>query len=201
MIIVKSSLSVVSNDLQKYLSEEHELVFGHLICDQIAIWDPVWFDRSKQELPELRFNMDYIERTGTMCFPLPMRGGTIVNNVGDVGVLIVSNDLYSNWTKPAMASVQKYLLDFYNIETEIKGNDMLIDGKKFVGTASGFANGRHVSAMFISMNSDTGWLINKICIKPNEHKGFIGLSEFGVCPRQLINRLLTFTKKWERRAL
>lgn len=201
MIVVPSTLSGVLNDLPRYVKESED-VMGYIICDRVAIWDPVWVNPRSEVLAPVRFNMDYIERASILTLSMPLTGGTIVNNVGDIGLLVISNDMYSKWEIAAMHEIVRYLKLRYNIDATIAGNDVLIDGKKFIGTSNGFINGnRRLAAMFISMNDDTAWLIKKICIKENKHTGFVGLNRYNVCPRKLITRMLRFTRKWEARAL
>ena len=201
MIEVQSTLSGVLNDLPKYVDKQED-VMGYIICDRVAIWDPVWVNPSRETLAPKRFNIDYIQRANVLTLSMPVAGGTIVNNVGDIGLLVISRDMYSKWEIAAMREIVRYLKLRYNIDADIVNNDVLIDGKKFIGTACGFVNNnRRLAAMFISMNNDTAWLIDKICIKENKYSGFVGLDKYGVCPRKLITRMLRFTKQWEARAL
>lgn len=201
MITVQSTLSSVLNDLPKYVDKPED-VMGYIICDRVAIWDPVWVNPQAEKLAEKRFNMDYIERASILTLSMPLTGGTIVNNIGDIGLLVISRDMYSQWEIAAQQEIVRYLKLRYNIEATIANNDVLIDGKKFIGTSCGFLNNnRRLAAMFIGMNDDTEWLINKICIKENLHKGFVGLNRYNVCPRKLITRMLRFTRQWEAREL
>lgn len=193
MFIIESSQEKVLQDLQEYAITDKHDTFGYLTFKYPAIYsiEPVK-DKEKQET-----NTTFVESAEIQQIPLPLFGGTIVNNAGDLGFLLVSRDRWSKWEYGAMKFLKRYLAKHYGISTEIKGNDMLIDGKKFVGTAHGFTQYHRLSAMFVSMNSDTEWLIKHVCTKENKHKGFIGLDTFGVCPKKLINAMKNYAIRWE----
>lgn len=197
MFIIQSTQDRVIHDLQEHAMTDKHDTFGYLTVTRPAIYSISTIkEGEKQET-----NDHIVDTTGIQRIPLPLFGGTIVNNVGDLGFLLVSRDRWSKWEYGAMLFLQKYLVDHYNISTEIKGNDMLIDGKKFVGTAHGFTQYHRLSAMFVSMNSDTEWLINEVCLKKSKYAGFIGLDKFRVCPKNLINAIVTYTMQWERNGL
>ena len=202
MKIVQSDLFKVIYDLEHYLNTEiHQTIFGYIIGDRIAIWDPVWFIPGKEELLDERYNMDFVDKSLILKRSVPVRGGTIVSALGDIGILIVDNDQFNMWCKPAMEFLQHYLADHFGIKSEIDGNDMLIGGKKFIGTASGFYRDKHVHAMFISMYEYTEYLIRKICKKEPTHDGFVGLNKYKVCAKSLVTAMMNFTRAWEERKL
>lgn len=171
-----------------------EDTLGYFVSNQVIILQPKY-------LCEEEYNRNYVERIGLPIIEIPARGGTIVCNTGDLGFLYITEDMHSNWNRPAQKYVARYLRKIYGIDTEVNNNDVLIDGKKFIGTASGFMRNKHVCAMFISMNNATTWLINKICTKESHYAGFIGLDRYSVCPKRLINTVINFSKHWERRGL
>lgn len=201
MKIIKSSLRTVNEDFAKILDTNDDFSLGYLIGDQIAIWDPIWINPNTEILPPIRYDERVIDALDASIIQMPLAGGAIVSNVGDIGIITVSKDKYSKWELAAMEDVVKYLKLRYKLNAEISGNDILLDGKKFIGTSIGFSAQYRYAAMFISMNNYTAPLINLICTKQSEHKGFIGLSKYKVCPRKLLTRILRFTRKWEAKAL
>lgn len=202
MKIIESNLSTVVYDLESYLNKPiNQTIFGYIVGDRVAVWDPVWFIPGKEELLEERYNMDFVDKNLILKRSVPVRGGTIVSALGDIGILIVDDDTISMWCKPAMEFLQKYLAEHYAIKSEIDGNDMLIGGKKFVGTASGFYKDKHIHAMFVSMYEYTDYLIRKICKKEPTHDGFVGLNKYKVCTKSVITAMMNFTRRWEERKL
>lgn len=202
MKTVESNLSNVIYDLESYLNKPiNQTVFGYIVGDRVAVWDPVWFIPGKEELLEERYNMDFVDKNLILKRSVPVRGGTIVSALGDIGMLIVDDDVMNMWCQPAMEFLQQYLAEHYAIKSEIDGNDMLIGGKKFVGTASGFYKDKHIHAMFVSMYEYTDYLIRKICKKEPTHDGFVGLNKYKVCTKSVITAMMNFTRRWEERKL
>lgn len=202
MKVIRSNLLQVVYDLETYLHQPiNQTVFGYIVGDRVAVWDPVWFIPGKEELLEERYNMDFVDKNLILKRSVPVRGGTIVSALGDIGILIVDDDVMNMWCKPAMEFLQQYLAEHYAIKSEIDGNDMLIGGKKFVGTASGFYKDKHIHAMFVSMYEYTDYLIRKICKKEPTHDGFVGLNKYKVCVKSVITAMMNFTKRWEERKL
>lgn len=201
MTVVQSNFDKFKTDFAEWLTPDTDFLMGYLICDRVAIWDPVWINPNEEILPPVRFDQDAIARLGIEVFEMPLAGGTIVNNVGDIGLFVASKDRHSKWEIAAMEDMVQYLKLRYNLDATISGNDVLLDDKKFIGTSMGFSTFHRYAAMFISMNDDTDKLIQQICTKPSKHSGFVGLSKYDVCPRKLITRMLRFTRKWEKRCL
>ena len=201
MKIIESSFDTIKEDLTKALTSGEETIFGYLVADQIAIWDPVWLNPNEEVLPPIRYNKEAANAFGFKILEMPLAGGSIVNNYGDIGILVISRDMHSKWEIAAMQDIVDYLKKRYRLTAEIQGNDILLDGKKFIGTSIGFSTNYRYAAMFISMNNYTTPLIKAICLKESKHNGFVGLNKYKVCPRKLITRMLRFTKKWEARGL
>lgn len=201
MKIIKSSILTAERDLQEAIASTEDFTFGYLIADQIAIWDPVWLNPDRAIPRRTKCNRCVTEALDAPIVQVPIDGGAIVCNRGDICIFIVSKDRYSQWEVAAREDLVKYLKLRYKLNAEISGNDVLLDGKKFIGTSIGFSTQYRYAAMFISMNNYTTPLINLICTKQSEHKGFIGLSKYKVCPRKLLTRILRFTRKWEAKAL
>lgn len=202
MKVIKSNLLQVVYDLETYLHQPiNQTVFGYIIGDRVAVWDPVWFIPGKEELLDERYNMDFVDKNLILKRSVPVRGGTIVSALGDIGILIVDNDLFNMWCKPAMEFLKQYLAEHYSLNCEIDGNDMCIGKKKFLGTASGFYKDKHIHAMFISIYEYTDYLIRKICKKEPSHEGFVGLNKYKVCAKSLVTAMMNFTKRWEERKL
>lgn len=187
---VSDTLKEFNNIVTQDITQD---ILGYFIADKLTVLRPMWFMPAE-------YNKDYVDRMLIRTIELPVKGGAIVCNEGDLGFLHISNDLYSLWNTALQKDLVRYLKN-YGINAISQGNDVLIDDKKFVGTASGFINNKHLCAAFISMNTDTAWLINKICLKDTKYKGFTGLNEYNICTRKIINCVLKFSKRWERKEL
>ena len=195
MRVIQTDFKKTLNELQTILQKDcEEDVLGYFICDKTNVIIPAWNNIEK-------YNEEFVNRVNIDKLFLPVKGGTIVTNTGDLGFFYMTKDMYSMWNTAIEKFLAKYLQDFYTIDAYINGNDVLIDNKKFIGTASGFIDNWHVFGCFISMNNDTTWLINKICLKESKYKGFVGLNKYDVCPRKLIQAIINFSKRWEARAL
>lgn len=182
------------SELHKVLASSYKGdILGYFVVNQPLIIIPAWQDKI------IEYNKDYVERTALPRLELPIKGGTIVANMHDLGFLYISDDLYSMWNLALQKHIAEYLHNKYKLNTSVNNNDVLIDNKKFIGTASGFIENKHVFGIFISMNEDTTWLINKICLKPSNYAGFTGLFAYGVCIREIINLVINFSIDWERR--
>lgn len=181
-------------EIDRVCDNSREDTLGYFISDRPLVLQPTFMCNSE-------YNVEYLDRIGLPILEIPAKGGTIVCNKGDIGFLYVTDDLYSNWNLPAMKYLARYLIKVYGIDVIIHHNDLLTDFKKFVGTASGFYKNKHIYTMFVSMNDTSTWLINKICTKKTNYRGFVGLDRYGVCPRKLINTIINFSRHWERRAI
>lgn len=183
------------NEMTRVCNENsREDTLGYFVSNQVIVLQPKF-------MCEPQYNEDYMRRVGLPILEIPAKGGTIVCNAGDIGFLYVTDDLYSNWNLPAMKYLAHYLQTIYGIDVIVHHNDLLADFKKFVGTASGFYRNKHIYTMFVSMNDTTTWLIDKICTKKTNYRGFVGLDKYGVCPKRLINTIINFSRHWERRAI
>lgn len=186
MRILKSTLDRMIPDIVTNSKLKEDFI-GYLISDKPCILDCIWHN-NKETLPDVRFN-----DIGITVYQVPVSGGTIVLQKGDLGFLHMSNDQYSRWEIAAMQEIQKFLARVYNISSDIVGNDLLIDGDKVIGSANGLINNHRIAALFVSMNS-TNNMIEQVCIKPKQHKGFTGLN---VDPESLIRKVVFFSKRWE----
>ena len=196
MKIVQTEFDRTISKLQEILQQNaQEDILGYFICNNAGVIVPNWQDEYEN------WNKEYTQKIALSHLFLPVKGGTIVTNVGDIGFFYMTKDLYSMWNTAVEKFLAKYLRNIYGVDTLVNGNDVLIDYKKFVGTASGFINDWHIFGCFISMNDDTAWLINKICLKESKYKGFVGLNKYDVCPRKLIQAIINFSKRWEASAL
>lgn len=201
MKIVKSSIFTAEHDLQEAITSTEDFTFGYLIADQIAIWDPVWLNPDRTIPPRVKYDKRVTEALDAPIIRVPIDGSPIICNRGDICIFIVSKDRYSLWEVAVRDDLVKYLKLRYKLDTEIVGNDVLLAGKKFACTAIGYSTTNKYMAMFISMNAYTTPLINLICAEDGRRKGFAGLTEYKVCPRRLMTRILRFTRKWEARGL
>lgn len=195
--VIKSSLDNVIGDIKYHVCNlKGEEKIGYLVADRVAVWEPNDTKNNNET-----YNYSYCYWQDIEVVPIKMQGGAIVNNIGDIGLLVLSPDMYSKWEIAAMDELVAYLDTEYNIKAVREKNDLLINNKKFVGTGHKFmlASNVRLSAMFISMNDDTQWLVNKICTKPG--RGCIGLNKFDVCIQSLITHMIKFTNKWAERKL
>lgn len=194
MKVLKSTLDDILRDIPK-LAKCNEDAIGYFVADKDCILDCIWHN-NKEVLPDVRYNDTDID-----VYRIPVSGGTIVLRPGDIGFLHITTDVYSRWEIAVMQEIRKHLFAIYKIPSEIIGNDLLINNKKFAGVANGFINKRRVSAIFVSMNDTTKELIDKIRTKPMQHDGFVGLYRYRVDANSLIRKVVFFSKRWEDEAI
>lgn len=199
MRIIQSNFNRLQRDIEDLFTSSGSAL-GYIVNkSKPMIWDPVWTQNNK--LADDRFNLGAAQTYDLEPYGVPVKGGTIINNVGDIGFLFVTDDQYSNWEHPLMASLVDHLRKKYGIPCYVHKNDILVHNKKFAGTAAGFINKKRVAAIFISMNNNTNELINGICSKRQKYEGSIGLETFGVDRKDLIQYIIKFTEAWEARKL
>lgn len=199
MRIIHSDFNRLQRDIEDVFTSSGSTL-GYIVNkSKPMIWDPVWTNNKK--LANDRFNLDAAQTYDIEPYGVPVKGGTIVNNTGDIGFLFVTDDQYSIWERPLMTGLVDHLQKKYGIPCYIDGNDILVHNKKFVGTAAGFVNNKRVAAIFISMNNSTNEFINNICKKQQKYEGSIGLETFNVDRKDLIQYIIKFTEAWEARKI
>lgn len=110
------------------------------------------------------FNEVYCEEHQIPVFPLHTGGGTIVSTEGDlnIGICIPKNDRID--VRYFMDGIADILRNFTDNEVIVDGNDVLVGGKKVLGSATYKSNGMFVFITPVSM-SEKNDLIDCICIK------------------------------------
>jgi hypothetical protein len=110
------------------------------------------------------FNEIYCEEHKIPVYPLYTGGGTIVSTFGDLNIgICVPNTAHIN-VRLFLDGIANILRNLTDNEVTVDGNDILIGGKKVLGSASYNSNGMFVFITPVSM-SDKNDLIDCICIK------------------------------------
>lgn len=116
------------------------------------------------ENAEKLLNSEYCIEHDIPIYPYDSFGGNIVATEGDFGLAIIMPTVID-------MSIDKILDNFRNIlsnhftDVTIDGNDILIDGKKVVGSGSFSEGNSFILLAYFSM-SDKGELISTICGDP-----------------------------------
>lgn len=122
---------------------------------------------------EKPLDTEYCKEHDIPIYPYNSFGGNIVAAKGDYGVVFLiprEIDITEDYVIQGFASI----LSNYFDNIKIQGNDILLDGKKIVGSGS-FGNDQIFFMMFYFSMSDKLELIKKICGEPTTGKepGFI----------------------------
>lgn len=140
------------------------------------------------------FNSEYCETHGIPVYPLQTGGGTIVSTKGDLNIGIC----LPKETGVDAALVLNKLADIFRKYTSeqvaVSENDVLISGRKVLGSSTYEGNGMFVLITPVSM-SDKTELIANICTKRTDKQpgyiDFVGLKTL----RWAVERM--FAGKWE----
>lgn len=122
---------------------------------------------------EKQLNVEYCTEHDIPIYPYNSFGGNIVATEGDYGLVFLlpgSIDI----TEDFMINKVAELLGKYFDNLEIKGNDILLNDKKIVGSGS-FGNEQIFFMMFYFSMTDKGELIRQICGIPltDKEPGYI----------------------------
>lgn len=139
---------------------------------------------------EKQLNEEYCAAHNIPIYPYNSFGGNIVAAEGDYGIVFLvprSIDL----TEDFLINKVAYLLAKYFDNLEVRGNDILLDNKKIVGSGS-FGNDQIFFMMFYFSMTDKGELIKQICGVPMTDKepGYIDTEILSI--EQLREDLLTW---------
>lgn len=194
-------MRIMTSTVQNFYKDFYKTITAKNDEDIFAFFttvEPVLLDCTgtfgNDKLPDLRYS-DAVTEDGLTILRIPVKGGSIVFNKYDLGILYITNDLIRKWHLDAIQWIKDFLERFYKKERlSISNNDILLDGKKFCGTAHAFMGGYQIGAVFLSVNNSEK-LINKYCVKPSEHKGFTGI------PGRYVDDVLKYLKnksrQWE----
>lgn len=110
------------------------------------------------------FNETYCKEHQIPVFPLYTGGGTIVSTKGDLNIGICVPDRNKIKSYFVLNGLVKIFQKYTNKNVVIDGNDILIDNKKVVGSATYRLNNMFVFIAPVSLTEKTE-LINNICVK------------------------------------
>ena len=107
------------------------------------------------------YNAQTVKELDIPVYEIGYEGGTIVGAAGDLSIGIFypdTIDLRSDYILDKIASI----LQNHGIAAQVDNNDVLVDGKKVLGSAHLTSNGFFVFVAYASF-SDKSELIQKIC--------------------------------------
>lgn len=113
-------------------------------------------------------NEEYCLENNIPIYPYESFGGNIVATPGDYGVVFILPATIDISSKYILEQIAKMLSNYFE-DIEIKDNDILIEGKKVVGSGNFGNENIFVMLIYFSM-SDKGDLIANICGEPASHK-------------------------------
>lgn len=105
-----------------------------------------------------------IEQADIKMVQIRHEGGTIVLSPGDVDVGIFTKGFAGKEYREIVVEKIRKKLKETGVETELNGNDLLINGKKVIGFGSRFFGEILYTAIHFAVNTDIE-LIKKICTK------------------------------------
>jgi hypothetical protein len=112
---------------------------------------------------DCEYNSEYCELNGIASYPIFTNGGCIVSSKGDfsVGICCPSNtNIGVSYILKNIASIINKYID----GVEVSGNDILINGKKVLGSASYNQNGMFMFVAHVSF-VDSSDIVDRICKK------------------------------------
>lgn len=113
------------------------------------------------------FNESFCEDCGIPVYPLHTGGGTIVSTKGDLNIGICVAQSVGIDAKFVLSGFAEIFRKHTDKTVEVDGNDLLVDGKKVLGSATYNSNGMFVFITPVSMSEKTE-LIADICLKHSE---------------------------------
>ena len=110
------------------------------------------------------YDAEYCEENGIAIYPIFTKGGCIVSSKGDfsLGICVPSNSFVN------LTYILKNIADIlrkYTNEVAVDGNDILINGKKVIGSATYNQNGMFMFVAHVSF-VDNFTIVECICKKP-----------------------------------
>ena len=146
----------------------------------------VVIDSNKHEI-----NYEYVASNDIMIWNIGNTGGTIVECIGDIGIVVLKKQGWDIGKRFLMYLKSKISEKVENVE--INGNDIIIDGKYKVASCASVNLGDNViyTAIHLSYNPDIE-LIKNICTK-SMIKIPKGLKEYGFT----LNDLKNIVNGWE----
>lgn len=123
------------------------------------------------------FNESYCEECGIPIYPLYTGGGTIVSTPGDLNIGICFPEISGLNARYILNGFTKIFKKYTNEEVKIDGNDILIGGRKVLGSSVYKKNGMFVFITPVSL-SEKEELIGEICLKHStKQPGYIGFMD------------------------
>ena len=138
-------------------------------------------------------NKEYCEENNIPIYPYNSFGGNIVATKEDYGIAFFLSPSIDISIELVLKNIV-LILEKYFSNIEIEGNDILINGKKVIGSGSFGNNDIFCGLIYFSM-SDKGDLIYNICGEPitNKTPGYI---DSNILPReQLIMEVLAWLRE------
>lgn len=121
-----------------------------------------------------KLNKDYCNKYDIPVYPIETRGGTIISSVGDLSLGICCPKSIGIDRKYILNEIKDILQRYTKLSVTVNGNDILVDGKKVIGSSSYSKNEVFMFVCHISFN-DNKKLISNICItsKVSKEVGYI----------------------------
>ena len=117
-------------------------------------------------------NRNYCQENNIPIYEVGHFGGSIVGDAGDVSIDIIvplDIDINSEWVLKKMLSI----FNKYHYNATIDNNDILIDNKKVLGSASIATDNMFAFISHISFTDHSGYIQNICEINANKEPGFI----------------------------
>ena len=184
MEVIKVTLDEVSDIVFDILSEQREGVVYCVADENCAV---VGSNGGA--------DFEAIEKAGIKMVQIKHEGGTIILSPGDVDVGIFTEGYSGQEYRKTIVEKVKKMLSEKGIESEINGNDLLIDGRKVLGFGSRFFGKILYTAIHFAVNADLE-LIKEICTK-SMNKVPDSLSRYGIGTNEILEILSeTFGKEF-----
>lgn len=142
---------------------------------------------------EFEIDLFASKRLGYTVYPTKHKGGVIVTNIGDIGIVHLGN-AGKQWYDFFIKEFIGWLKD-RNLNAELDNNDIVIDGYKVCGVSTKRVGALSYTAGVIGINTKLSD-IQAICKKPMQ-KIPKGLSDYGVTSEEVEQWFLSFCKKCE----
>lgn len=149
-----SDINNVQKEVQNFIKEQHE---GYLLFS---------FPKTVCIKGSTTSDVDVSNSTANKVPVVKLfhEGGTIIASPGDIEIGIFTKGFEANDMMSEIISEISEKLSEKGFESEIAGNDLLVEGKKVIGCGSRKFGEIVFGAMHISLEDNTE-LINKICTK------------------------------------
>lgn len=158
--------------------KNNQNIIGFIDLDELCAWINMDGDsKIEEKLKAHNIKVQYYEN----------KGGCIINGPEDFGIAIVSQTKNVNFNSIANMFIE--ILRKYNVNAELNGNDIMVDGKKVAGCHCGQHGDTFIFGTIITL-SDHLDLIHEICPPHGDKEpGFIDNKELTkeVIEREVLN--------------